>query len=507
MASKEALAQGVNLARSFAHAGNQYTSSLSELQVFDQFSQPYFLRAFEGGQNDCGIYVGDALPGGTMTDRLFELRHHQRERRVVLPLEIKTLSPISNGHGALMWEMLFSKEQMDNTQAVIVTTPFEPEYFAFVPMKYLQPRQMSDLERWHVNMQGQRPLWTVHAPPGFPPELAPFIIPASQLGVALESMRDYAMGNTDAWVNVHTGVDFEVDRPQAFPIDVLEPSWPPWQMALAQIDALHGAFQLFSKDWRVELVDVFPMLGDFKFVHIASGTEVLVEAKRAHCKFLLDGGDQSFMTHVQNPIVIVETRHIFCWKAQWDFIYTQSKDDVSGALFLPKDEIPESWWNSSEPTLVWPLEQIGNLRKYHVSTMSTAETFRDIVAILNRRLHQIHAQKRIAVDAALPEPLEEAKPKVRSVPPAKQPRNEEAKGERPNSKKRVHREVGWDSSAYQRGFGSSLHPQLRGDTYEVWAAEALREVCRRWCGKGAGIRPGRAQSLEPLFHGQARLDH
>ena len=37
----------------------------------------------------------------------------------------------------------------------------------------------------------------------------------------------------------------------------------------------------------------------------------------------------------------------------------------------------------------------------------------------------------------------------------------------------------WSTRGFQRGFGSSLHGAMRGATYEVWASEALLEMCRR----------------------------
>ena len=37
----------------------------------------------------------------------------------------------------------------------------------------------------------------------------------------------------------------------------------------------------------------------------------------------------------------------------------------------------------------------------------------------------------------------------------------------------------WSSSDYRRGFGSFKYPELRGATYDVWAALIVMEICRQ----------------------------
>ena len=36
----------------------------------------------------------------------------------------------------------------------------------------------------------------------------------------------------------------------------------------------------------------------------------------------------------------------------------------------------------------------------------------------------------------------------------------------------------WNSSTYRRGHGSAAHPQMKGESYYLWASEVLLELCR-----------------------------
>lgn len=164
-------------------------------------------------------------------------------------------------------------------------------------------------------------------------------------------------------------------------------------------------------------------------------------------------------------------RHIFQWKVQWDFIYT-TQGDTEQALLLPRDLIPQTWWNW-QPTqgrtcLEWPSDQLGLLREHVVNVTSASQLVIDVERILGstqRRTESLVAQRPVPLDTSLLDPL-----------------YEEAWDERAEDEVLEHTsllERSWSSEHYRRGFGSTEHGQCRGNTYEAWAAEVLMELCRK----------------------------
>ena len=55
----------------------------------------YFIRAFECGQCDAGLYVGRGNMIGNATERSFQLLDSQQEQESVVPVDIKSISPVS----------------------------------------------------------------------------------------------------------------------------------------------------------------------------------------------------------------------------------------------------------------------------------------------------------------------------------------------------------------------------------------------------------------------------
>ena len=203
MTSASAREHGASLALGFRIAALQQTVYLSEARVFNYAStNKHFLRGFEGGINDCGLYVGDqTLSDGTQTDKMFELDKLYRtsHEKPVLPIEIKTISPKGNGNANMAWSLSFSRKQYDTCQAVLVNTVKEPDLIALIPMHYIRQRIGNPAEDGDKIADFIRPLWTIHPAQAYPPEMAPFILPIAMLGRALESMRDYAVGATKQW--------------------------------------------------------------------------------------------------------------------------------------------------------------------------------------------------------------------------------------------------------------------------------------------------------------------
>jgi len=84
-------------------------------------------------------------------------------------------------------------------------------------------------------------------------------------------------------INHYIGVKFDVPRLQAYPFSVLAPQHKSWISALSIVQVMYDAFKTCSDEFRVEMCDIVPVIGDFKIVHIATGTDTVVEAKKGHC--------------------------------------------------------------------------------------------------------------------------------------------------------------------------------------------------------------------------------
>ena len=241
------------------------------------------------------------------------------------------------------------------------------------------------------------------------------------------------------------------------------------------VRVIYGAFEQYSKEYRVELVDIVPISSDFKIVHIATNTEVFIEAKRSHCHFQLQEYESAHMRHYRLARGL-EGKGIFTWKANWDYIYTThtGRDEVEG-LFLPRDAIPSHWWNAGpgDRELEWPLEKLEDLKKYVVDLTSGDRLVTAVERVLKgneRDTGSMKAKKAVQI-ADLP--LESF------CEVAVHPRSEQITEKEVDNSILQLRHC-WSTSTFRRGFGSSEHLEIRGRTYEFWAAEALTEICRKW---------------------------
>ena len=289
--------------------------------------------------------------------------------------------------------------------------------------------------------------------------------------------------------NDYTGAVFtSVPPPRFHDASVLKPAFPMAGRAFDQVKGLFSAFAAHSNKFRIELARVRPLLGDFKIVSSASyGLEppvessrsssgevaIFVEAKVLHCKTVRDDQtNQLHLLHAQSSMCYTE-RPIFTWKAQWDYIYTTLGSGSEQALFIPRDKIPKAWWNAAvaenqvvtaedEVWLHWYSE---DWKAYLVDTLADDRLVRDVERILDN--NRWKAQDRVPLDTIAPEALIETN--TRAVA-------KDAKGDTQDDSKR--RQEFWSSAGFDRGFGSYAHKVLRGETYQIWAAENLIRLSR-----------------------------
>ncbi|KAL8814693.1 MAG: hypothetical protein Q9223_006100 [Gallowayella weberi] len=511
-------------------------TALSESRFFEVAKHRRLIRAGESGKNDLAIFTtSNAVLGdttATTADKFFALGQNHTGYPVVIPGDLKTYSPIHDSNGNVVWHFNMSRDQCRTSQFIILMSFQEPTYVALIPMTYIHQR----LKRSHAKSEAERkatadqvahqrgreeepvarrkaatelkgkagtgdhcrPLWTLHPIAGFAPELAPFMLPLARLDQALESIYQYAIGATEEWINEHTGAFYTVPRPVVYDPSVLEPSQPTKRTAHEQLAYIHRAFQSCSTTFRVEFVDVLPLLADFKLVNLRDGTQIFVEAKLGQCSFILGNAKSSnYMWHMQHTQGTAdEGRLIFTWKVRWDFLYTEFGDQ---ALFIPRDMIPSTFWQERTNAMVWwPEDTLDSLRGFVVNQSSASQMVVDIERILSTLKSQKSTAKAlqdIPVTPYYDEPLNElmfnsSELEVPSLSDLLLPRHVLSPGGVPPQQNDVSPPGdvvpsgrfgrGWNSKHYRRGFGSPHHPQLRGSTYESWAMEALMELCRKW---------------------------
>lgn len=204
MTTETAEERHVSLYQSFLHSVTLQWAFLSECRVFDHVDDPNFLRGFEEGAVDCGFFIGDGSLHGSKTDILFHLRQSCPNSKLIFPLDIKTIGHAFDQKENIQYMIGFSSSQYAACQAIIIAAPQEPDFFALVPMEYIHRRSKgkkshSTRGSFELVSDMHRPLWTLHQFPPFPPEMAPFMVPAAHLGRMLQSMREYGMGNIAAW--------------------------------------------------------------------------------------------------------------------------------------------------------------------------------------------------------------------------------------------------------------------------------------------------------------------
>ena len=152
-------------------------------------------------------------------------------------------------------------------------------------------------------------------------------------------------------MNRHTGAVL-IGPGQKLPrslVSILRPEFPLWVKALVPIRSLYKAFYHYSTKYHVDLPDIRPILRDLKIIEketTEKGTkrEVFVEAKSAHCRIITNRVDGTTRLHHQANAVGDETRLIFSWRAEWDYLYIVATNKQ--ALLLLRDRILREWWNN-----------------------------------------------------------------------------------------------------------------------------------------------------------------
>ncbi|KAL8883029.1 MAG: hypothetical protein Q9198_000067 [Flavoplaca austrocitrina] len=462
----------------------------------------YFIKAFEGGQLDCGLSLEDRVfPASSPTNRVFAAFDSGAGSVLMIGIECKDLGPHSDGWGNVKWGIGMSDVQWEHVQVVIISSgAYEPEMVVVLPRHYLyQPRPKGS-----YGMRGFRAYWILHPLPAFPPELAPFIVPLTRLGEALEAIRKYARGEIERCFNPHTDVEYVgMPIPRRVPAELLKPRLDTWRKSLIPIQFLQKAFRAYSDRFDVELCSIFPMFGDFKFKSRLYSTELFVEIKEGHCHTTRDGRSITSMHHSPSFWLGKNQRLVFSWLAQWDFILTSTKSfeestELDDTFFIAKNIIPASWWNNfGRLPLDWPTENLDALESCCVNLRSPQQAVQQIEGILYR-IEQAYGTMSARVEvpvcpANAGASFSEAATDDGSIDnsASEDSGDEGSRGEvggiaglgRPAQESQPHRtpwavrEGVWTSFDLWKGLGSSS-TDIRLPTTPVWQSERFMEMCR-----------------------------
>lgn len=194
-------AQLRKILRQYAQGLASIVAFLCEARIRQDVAEQveFFVEAFESGLNDCAIYAGSGTlqNRGGAADTLFVQLASHGGKEVLVSLDVKQCSAKCDSGNGIQFSFKISPGQRLSCQAVIILSPKEPDFVILVPLHYL-PKKDSPM-RFEVVLSSYRALWTLHPPPAFPPEYAPFIFPFARVENALKNMRAYFDRSSNVW--------------------------------------------------------------------------------------------------------------------------------------------------------------------------------------------------------------------------------------------------------------------------------------------------------------------
>ena len=101
------------LVRTYATSLRTQVAYLSEARVYEiaqgaSESSRYFVKAFEGGRVDCGIYQGPLQLPDNPTEKLLAILEAGTNKKTIVPLEFKDIAPHRH-KGAIYWSIKLSQ--------------------------------------------------------------------------------------------------------------------------------------------------------------------------------------------------------------------------------------------------------------------------------------------------------------------------------------------------------------------------------------------------------------
>lgn len=282
-----------------------------------------------------------------------------------------------------------------------------------------------------------------------------------------------------------------VPRPKIYDMSVLGHEKTLTATAFNSILPVLAAFKKHSTEYAANFVDMAPMNGDCVLLHLSSGIKTFVEVKSEHYRMELDSRTRESYLH-HNQRAIGQGHLIFSWRAHWDFILTISQD-LSRAFFIPRDMIPDAWWNvipasTSQKTMV--RAPYDYLSRFKVRYGNSSHLVTDMERILSSNPRQ--ATKLIPMvptldyeigNAGMVDAVEDDEGIV--LTDDEEPANV---GGEVGQIQNLHISNHYPSS-FRMGFGSIQHSisgviyggGLKDRIYQVWASQVLWTLFREEC--------------------------
>ena len=170
---------------------------VSEVALGSSQSHDFFIKAFEGGRMDLGLYLGSEPVTGTATDRLYWLLKHKSRTLCIYPGDVKHFSATTDDHGGLYWRLCLTESQAKDCQFLVVISAADSHTVALIPTAGYQDRLTPTVKTIYTSTI--RWFHLSQALPAFPPQWAPVLLPLSQLGEALANMRAFVLGESAQW--------------------------------------------------------------------------------------------------------------------------------------------------------------------------------------------------------------------------------------------------------------------------------------------------------------------
>ena len=154
------------LIRLYATSLRTQVAYLSEARICEiagraDESSRCFVKAFEGGRVDCGIYQGLMQLPDDPTDKLFAVFEAGTTEKTIISIDLKDIAPLWHKN-AIYWQFKVSVNQAKICQAIIISAAKDPDFIAIILIYYLR-YYLLEVPSVGKNIFSKpfRPLWTL----------------------------------------------------------------------------------------------------------------------------------------------------------------------------------------------------------------------------------------------------------------------------------------------------------------------------------------------------------
>ncbi|OCT49608.1 hypothetical protein CLCR_06687 [Cladophialophora carrionii] len=208
-------------------------------------------------------------------------------------------------------------------------------------------------------------------------------VPLGRLAENVQDMAAFCSGQTKSWRNVSNDLEYErCPRPQTCGFHDLIPRTRRAPLGhspdILLIDAICEKFRAYGVHYEARLMDLAPAIGDFAFVHKQSGAKLVCASGFR----LRHKGRTSIRQRYFSAIYPVDVY----------LVQLEPRSACSGWLFLPRDILPDTWFDGSvdkdDTTLpAWSLDAT-SLSRYLIAVELDDRDGQPFVARLEEVMNQ-----------------------------------------------------------------------------------------------------------------------